>query len=362
MIFSSPARIERYDMADRAFLTDIPLSDTPTAFQVDADGLYISFGRRTSHFALDGSSETHLRNTNTDASSLEILGSYLYITASADVLSVDKQSGILLDSADYFYRMRGLDISPLAGKLFGRSVGVSPSDIVEVILNADGTLGNQDDSPYHGDYPSAEQIFVFPDETRAADNAGVVYNTTDLTYNGSLAGPFNDLAFDLDNPIVVRGSKLMAYDEDLLRTGQHTLANTPQSIFVHNGTIFSFYTDMSGTQVEHIPVSMLEPAQPGEPVDPNGLSYLPDDVVIGQDGIVYLLSRAHLSIFRWSLATHGYLQTIPLVEAPDFIAYSEATQRLYLARPSGEIVKLELPEAAATHLTPHWRMVHRHRY
>ncbi|MDQ5852588.1 MAG: hypothetical protein M3380_11075 [Chloroflexota bacterium] len=51
-LFSSPARIERYDLNSQTWLPNITLAYTPTAFTVDAEGLYISFGRRTSRFAL----------------------------------------------------------------------------------------------------------------------------------------------------------------------------------------------------------------------------------------------------------------------------------------------------------------------
>src|SRR6266508_3824620 len=54
-LFASPAKLERYALQSGTWLAPIALAATPTAFTVDADGLYISFGRSTSRFALDGS-------------------------------------------------------------------------------------------------------------------------------------------------------------------------------------------------------------------------------------------------------------------------------------------------------------------
>jgi uncharacterized protein YcfL len=152
-LYTTAARVERFDLASGSWLADIALPETPTAFWADADGLYVSFGRRTSRFALDGTGEAHLRNTGVDATGLFTVGDFLYIYAPDDLLSANKWTGALIDQEEYWYTMQGLSVAPTVGKAFARSVGVSPSDIVEVVLAPDGTLGQQDDSPYHGTTP-----------------------------------------------------------------------------------------------------------------------------------------------------------------------------------------------------------------
>ena len=343
-VFQSPARIERYDMNAETWLADISLGDTPTAFAVDADGLYISFGRRTSRFDLGGTGETHLHNTSSDATELFTINEFLYIYFSDTLVSVNKFSGTLISSKDYWYSMRGIDVAPTIGKAFARTTGVSPSDIVEVILNSDGTLGNQNDSPYHGDYPSAAKTFVFPGETRVADNSGIIYNSNDLTYSNSLAGSFDNLAFYGDLPIVLRDGTLIAYSNAFLETGRYTPDELPLEIYVKGEFIFSFFDGVQGTDVTKIPIGLLEPDEPGQPVDPNGLSYVPDSVLLGENEVVYLLSRSYLSIFRWSVSQRSYSETIPLSEAPTFMTYSGQPDRLYLAYPSGKITQIALDQ------------------
>jgi alpha-tubulin suppressor-like RCC1 family protein len=344
-LFQSPARIERYDMNTEMWLTDIQLDDTPTAFSVDPDGLYISFGRRTSRFDLDGTGETHLHNTSSDVTNLFTINQYLYIYFYETLMSIDKFTGVLIDSRDYWYGMQGIDVAPTIGKAFARNTGVSPSDIVEVILNNDGTLSDQNDSPYHGDYPYATKTFVFPGEARVADNSGIIYNSNDLTYNNSLAGSFDDLAFYGDLPIVLREGTLFAYNNAFLETGQYTPDELPLKIFVKDESIFSFSDGVQGTESTKIPIDLLQPGEPGQPVDPNGLSYVPDSIRIGENEVVYLLSRSYLSVFRWLVSQRSYSETVPLSEAPTFMAYSGNPDRLYLAYPSGEITQIELDQA-----------------
>jgi hypothetical protein len=341
-LYTTAARVERFDLASGSWLADIALPETPTAFWADADGLYVSFGRRTSRFALDGTGEAHLRNTGVDATGLFTVGDFLYIYAPDDLLSANKWTGALIDQEEYWYTMQGLSVAPTVGKAFARSVGVSPSDIVEVVLAPDGTLGQQDDSPYHGDYPSATRTWVFPDGTRVADDAGIVYSTADLTYAGSLAGPFDDLAFAGDLPIVLRDGALYAYSIAGLRTGQYAPAQPSLGLAVHGSSVFSFYQGAVGIEAEEIPLALFSQPLPGPPVDPDGLEYVPDAQALGADEIVYLLSAENLSVFRWSLARKQYLETIPLVETPTFMAYSAENDALYLAHDSGEITVVAL--------------------
>lgn len=86
-MFSSPPRIERYDMNSENWLTSIVFSDTPAAFTVDADGIYVAFKNRVSRFELDGSGETHLHNTPSSIQSLLTFNYILQIHFSDDVLT-----------------------------------------------------------------------------------------------------------------------------------------------------------------------------------------------------------------------------------------------------------------------------------
>ena len=187
-LFDDPKELHRFDLAGGSWLTKIVLPDTPTAFAVDADGLYVSFGRRTSRVALDGTGEVHLRNSSTDVTELLTRGAYIYIVTGNTVTSASKTmapssttraSSTACAGSRLLRRCRSCSVAASASR---------PLDILEVILGADGTIGSQDDSPYHGDYPGATQTFVFPDEVRVADTAGIVYSTSDLLYAGEPRG------------------------------------------------------------------------------------------------------------------------------------------------------------------------------
>lgn len=351
-LFDSPPQIQRYDMNSEAWIAPIALAEAPTAFAVDSDGLYVAFGRRTARFNLDGTGEIHLQNTASDVTTLVAGSSALYLFSggyySANVLSVDKFSGGLIDQGDYYYSITGVSIAESAGKLIGRDQGLSPCDIRTIDITPGGELGALDDSPYHGDFPCGSRTWVLPGGARVTDDAGIVYTTNDLTYNNSFAGSFDDIAFYGTIPIVLRDVTLTSYSAAFLPVGSATLPHAVDRIFVQGETIFSFFEVSAGTlDVLKTPVSDLSPPEPSEPVDPHGLAYVPDSVFLASDGIVYLLSKANLSVFRWSVAQGDYLPTIPLAEAPSYMAYSDVNRRLYFGYPSGSLRMIDLEMGTA---------------
>ena len=332
-LFSAPARIERYDLAQQNWLAPISLADTPTAFTIDADGIYVSFGYNTWHMNLDGTGLSHLLNTAYSTTSILADGKLLYLIASGTVSSISKTSGQLLAVKTYGYSLIGASIAPELGAIYGWS----SSSIGKISISGEGNLGVLTQNYSTDDYPVGTRDYVSPNEQRVADNAGIIYNASDLTYAGSLAGRVQDLAFYSDEPIAIRGPALIAYSNAFVETGRINLPGNPQRIFVQGTKAFVFYSaDTRGVWALPVPLSQLSAAQPSPAVDPNGLSYTPDKIEYG-DGIVYLLSKRNLSVFRWSVSEQKYLSTIPLSGTPSQMAYSSANHRLYLGYPSGRI-------------------------
>jgi Thrombospondin type 3 repeat len=337
------ALLERYDLDAEAWLPPIALSGTPTGFAVDDDGIYVAFGRRVSRLSLDGQTEVPLENTTADVRFLATDGNLLFLFGSyTPILSVDKFSGDRLGSTDPFYSMIGISVSRSTNRLVGRSSNVSPSDIVSIGYDDAGVFSSQIDSPYHGDYPGASRTWMFPDGARVVDDSGIIYFTNDLRFSGALGGLIEDLAFYGELPIVLRGDTLYAYDNTFVEAGRLALDVAPSQIYVHGDTVYAFTGVEGATDVIAVPIADIGPVEPGLPIDATGLAYTPDQIVLGTDDIVYLLSSQHLSVFRWSVGEQRYLDAIPLAEAPESMAYSATNQALYLAYPSGRLTRIDV--------------------
>lgn len=345
-LLDSPPEVRRYDLRNGAWLEPLPLPASPTAFAVSEDALFVAFGRRISRFELDGTGERLFFETLSDAYELLAGGGFVYVVSRGEyhplLQSVGSASGVLIDESAYWYLGQGLSFAPTTARLFGRTLGASPCEVGRVDLAPDGRILGEYDSPYHGAFRCGTRTFVFPGEAFVADDAGVVYSVSDLTYANSFGGTFDDLAFHGDVPIVLRGSTLASYSATLLVAATFELPRAAHRLFVEAGTIFAFCDDPGGPAVVMTPVSSLAPPAPGPPVDPRGLAYAPDDVVLGSEGVVYLLSPANESVFRWSPDLADYLPTIPLWGAATHMTYSAESRRLYLAYAGGAVHAVDL--------------------
>ena len=337
----------RYDLNARQWLAPFSVSGGGTALAVGASGIFAGFGRRIARLELGGGPEQQLLNTAGDVMNLALAEPLVASLGDEQgLLSIDATTGAILDVTTNLYAYYGLDglsAAPSMHRVFGRSLGLSPSDIVMETLAADDTFELETDSPYHGGFPDASRTFVFPDETRVADDAGIVYTTSALEYAGSLGGRLDDVAFDGDLPIVLRETRLFSYDAAYREQGRSDLPESAARIFVHDGTIFAFRaTDAGDVAVREVPVTNLTTPPPGPVVDPDGLAYAFDGFARGVDGAVYVLSNASANVFRWRPSTRTYGPSIPLRDVPSHMAYSAVTNRLYVAYPSGSITQIQL--------------------
>jgi hypothetical protein len=351
-LFANPARIERYDLGQAKWLSSISLARTPTAFRPDGTGLYVAFGKSVSRFDLEGTSETSIITVDQTVTALFVRSGMLYVFypdtyVYSKFKSIRLSDNVVLDTKSYIYAMTkagSLSMAPTTKKIFGRDSGSSPADIHAVDLNDDGTFGEQRDSPYHGDYPDANRTFVSPDEKLVIEDSGVAYHVLDLTYAGALGSSFDDLAFADDGSLVVlQGNHLIACDQKLTETGRLALSSAASRIFVSGQTVAAFTPPSASgqsTTVVRVNFDRFAPRTACPAVSADGLTYTPSDIILGGDNIVYLLSRAHANVFRWSVGESRYLEPLPMFGAPNFIAMSADASILYSAYADQHITQL----------------------
>lgn len=352
LAFDGPNRIERFDLAGGSWLASLPLPETPTAFRAEAEGLYLSYGRRTIRLGLDGTGETFLANSSENIRFLFTHGERLYLSPNGTrFLSLNRQTGALIAeaSAGWYSWQPGIAVAPTLGRVFAASAGVSPADVIQLELKPDGSLGNSSDSPYHGGYPIGTAVYLYPDEHRLVDNSGILYNTGDLSYQGSLGGAFDDLVFHgADVPVILRDRTLVAFSNTLIETGRRELPAKPVRIFLAGGEIAVFTPDRSslhGLAVTRVPLAELNPAEPGEASRLAGLKFSPEDAFLDRGNVLHLFSQQHAALFRWSPAHREELDSYPLASAPKFAAYSATLNRFYFARANGVMTQIR-PEVS----------------
>jgi hypothetical protein len=310
--------IQRYNLATKSWLTAITLPRTgATAFTGDDLGNVVAYGTSIYRYNTSWASEVASGTANSAIAHLFIDGTLLIAVHSAGlygrITTINRGTGTVITTKEvYVDSIYGASHAPGLNRLYGRTSGISPSDIVTASYTAAGTITGPSGSPYHGDYPSADQTFVFPDERKVVDSSGTVYTADSLIYAGSFGGSITDVDWNGDVPIVLRGTDLIAFRNTLAESGRITVPSGAAELTVTSSDAFLFRPTTGAPTVQIVPLTQLNAPNPGETIDPNGLPFTADDAFIDKNGIIHLYSKAQMAFFRWSPAERKYLPSISL--------------------------------------------------
>ncbi len=130
-------------MDEHVWLAPIALEGAPTAFAVDASGIFVSFGLSTSRYDLEGKNPVHLVDSSTNVGALmpdeDIL--YVFTKNNSEITSVNKDTGAVIMTKSYFQRMSGISIAPSLNMVFGCGGGY-PTDVYQVTFDSKENWAN----------------------------------------------------------------------------------------------------------------------------------------------------------------------------------------------------------------------------
>ncbi|UTW47973.1 thrombospondin type 3 repeat-containing protein [Bacterioplanoides sp. SCSIO 12839] len=343
-LYAAPNKIIRYDMTTDSFLDEITLSKVPSAFYIDDSHIYLSFNRELRQLSHDGSENNFIRNTSSSISGITGVNNYLIAAQSdSNVTTINKQTLTFIENRDSHYNGQSFIGSSLQNAYYYRTTSVSPSDIHIVSLNVDGTTQRDNDSPYHGDYPNADKIFLNSSENKIYDNAGIIYFSENLNYAGSLSGSFDALTFSQDNPIILREGELILFDQNAIEQGRIQNIGETDFLASYSNKVFTFSSvSNSSLTAKSYDISSFNLPDPGDAIDPTNLSYEAEIIEHNFGDTVFLLDQETLNVFRWDLVNEKYLTSLPLLNYPQRISYSKAHDRIYLGYDSGKITYFDL--------------------
>ena len=347
--FLFASRVADYNFSSDTWSTAATLPRTgATAIAQDANGIYVAYGTSIYQYSTAFAGETLVGSAANSVHGLFLDGNLLIAVHSAglyyNVSIYSRATRALLGSnSTYVDSLFGAAHAPGLNKLFGSTSGISPADVVMAAYTDAGIPSAASDSPYHGTYSIGAKNWIAPGELRLINSAGIVYSSSSLTYLTSLGGSLQDVAFNGDLPIVIRGTELVSFANTYLEAGKKTVSGTAVAVSGANSYVFA--QTVGNPTVAVIPLADIQAPQPGQPVNPTGLAYTPDAVFMDRDDNVLLFSKAQLSLFRWSTSQRRYLTTLPLAGVPEYAAYSRENHTAYFAYAGGLIRKMDLSAA-----------------
>lgn len=351
LLRKSPSEIMRYDMAQQAWLAPIALAEIPSAFLIDGGEILVARGNgQIDRVPLAGGAAVPLASLAESATQLMVDGNLLVAWRAGRAWTLNRTTGGVLGEFEPWFSGATAWMDTGRKRIYYRGDTISsPRDIYFVTYTAQGSIDLlPTDSPYHGEYPEADYVFPLSSGNRVADDSGTVYAAEDLGFVGSLGVEVDDLASTAaGEPIAVHQAQLRSYTTQLVQNGRFELSQPARNIRVRGGKVFAFQEDLSlpaKVAVEVVDISDIVPLQAGPPVSPAGLPYRVDGSVMGADGLLYLLSGEHKSVFRWDPQAQAYLSTIALPEAAGRMAYAPRTNRIYLSAAGRNIYRIDLNE------------------
>lgn len=356
--FLFAGEVRRYDLSTRTWLPTVTLPrGGATAIAWEGQNCYIAYGTALYSYTASLTGEAPFGTVTDSTHGLYLDGNLVIAVHSsglyARVTIFHRTSRAILSTMEsYVDSLYGSSHAPGINRLFGRTSGISPSDIVYGEYTDAGLISDTIGSPYHGTYPGASRTWVSGDELRVVDSSGTVYTTSTLTYVGSLGGTVTDMVFNGDVLLVLRTGTLIAFKNTLGEAGRKTLASSAGTELQIDAT--SAYVFRPGTAaapqplVEIVPLTDVNMPEPFEPMDATGLAFTPHTVFKDRDGLICLYSQNLQAVFRWSPQTEGYVLPLMLTTAPARLAYSSAHHRLYMAHDQNVRRMDAVPGAATT--------------
>lgn len=340
--------LKRYSLENEKFLAPITLAKKPSALHVDNSGIYLGYNTSLVKLDLSGANAIPIHSTSDKITDIEATDQYLIVAGDRFMQSLNKSDYSFVAETKQEYPAPNISVSPDNRQIYYTRERITPEEIYQIALLSDGTFGSALESPYHGDYAIAPNPVFFPTKNRVVVSSGNVFNTMDLTFAGSIGGLYSDIGFWQGLPIVLRDNQLHSYNQAMLETGVYPLppAVTSSTMAIYGNSIFVFGRDALGDdQATKVDIALLSPADPAAPVNPSELSYTPNSFALdNKQDTVFLLSKAHLNIFRWSISQSTYLESIPLLNPPLSMSYSAEHGRIYLSYSNGDINYIDLAD------------------
>jgi hypothetical protein len=296
--------IERYDTASAAWLPSVSFSQTATAFCNASDGIYVAFGRTLARYTFDLSSETTLTNLGGSVVAVFSFGAYVYAVSEDSfpgvIYPVDRNTGAVgTTSTIYVDTAVAFAVVPSANKAFCPD---TIWDYMSFNLASSGAV-TSNNFKYYDTFPGGNRIYVFPDQSRVADNGGTIYSVATDSIAGSFAGSFTDMTFLADGtPVILRGSTLYEFGgAALAEIGHASLAVTGARIFGQGQNVLVFYPSAAAGNgyvgLSQFAANGFVASYPSAPaVNPAGLSFTPDAVAQDASGVVYLFGSSSFSV------------------------------------------------------------------
>jgi serine protease Do len=172
---------------------------------------------------------------------------YFYVSSGSGqwtyIKSYSRETGVEVSSAGIRQQSQ-IEMHSSKNRIYAVNSDSSPRDM-EVFTINNGVISAGYDSPYHGDYPMEEWMYLSPDGKYVFNTSGTIFKATalketNMQFAANLKTPFYSVAFSEDGTefYLTTEDKFMVYDyETFLPIQSFQLSGVGYFLFNHKGSL-----------------------------------------------------------------------------------------------------------------------------
>lgn len=330
-LFQDTPRVERYSLAQEAWLTTRSLPAVPRAFAFDGDQIYLALTSGIVRSDLSLSSFSEL-NSASDVTQLLVRGPHLLASASFSVRTYNKETGSTIATRS----VSGFNGSPLylpaAGRVYAQVLEYSPHSVKSFQWADDGSFPGGETSTPIG-FGAARKLFALPSGDGFVAAHGAVYTIDGLRFIAGLGGAVDDLQWlPAGGAAVVRYGQLLVFDSAWREAGRARLDLAAQKLSVKGAAALCFAQPANAggrPAVQKIALSAAQPPPRAAAVNPVGRQVWSPRVFGDGLGTIFIHSPLHQNVIRWSANQATYLPSVPLRGLPRYLAANVPQHALF---------------------------------
>lgn len=341
-----PTRVERFDMAQEAWLTPIATLDQASAIAVGGGYLVTVEQDLIRRYPLGGGEPVLLAERPSPAELLlrddvVIVRHGSWYTGALETL--DLGNGNPIDTLVLGLSVpSGLAMPREQQSLYGITDGSYPGKLVRVDVTTDGLFLGHETGPHADLHPRPERHYVAPDGSSILTSGGQVVDGTSLASGLGSGGPLITAVIEDGFALVLREQALARLDAQFRELGVWQLDQRHDGVAAYGDKAFVFRDDWPGhPQVTARVLTTITPLKPPVPPNPRDRQWLADEIELDQFGIVHLHERARSAVHRFSLEERVFLESLPLTREALHLAVVPETGAVLIANDDGRLGQAE---------------------
>lgn len=345
-LFASPARIARYDLTSRTWLTAWTLPATPVAFARAADAWYVAYATTVVKYDTNFANGTTLLTTPTTIGHMGLIGDHLIVICPGsfqwNYRCHDRNSGVLVSQVNGTSGpIRAFSYNSIRRLVYGARSTQSGGELSVVAVSPTGTVT----VPWPTSFPDPQvplaRTFSLNSGTLLTSTSGLVLDTATNASQANFGRRLEDVIEDGSGGYYgLRQGRAVRWDSAFREIASLELDRPYQRAWLRGSSLLCFAQPAASGEnpiVRTVEVATLAAPVAVPAVDPHGIALYSPQISTDGNDIVYLYSKVHRNVLRWSAQQRDFLSSVALTSSSNSVAVIPETGAIHYEHSPNQI-------------------------